>query len=181
MKETKISVILHPLRMRIIQTLVSGRRLTVQQMQELMPGTPPATLYRHLNKLVKAEIIAVVEENKIRGTVEKVYSLAEHAGQQAGEELLAASKEDHLNYFFTFLINLLGDFEKYLSQEKYDLVRDGVVYSQATIYADDSEFAEIVKSLSSIILPAVRNKPGQGRKARALATIIIPQVDSLHK
>lgn len=175
MKESKISIILHPTRMKIIQALVVGHRLTVQQISERVPEIPPATMYRHLGKLLEAELIVVVEENQVRGTIERIYSLAEHANRQANAEMLTASREDQLKYFFTFLINLLGDFEKYLSQENYDLAKDGAGYSQATIYADDKEFAELNKALGNAILQVIQNKPGQGRKARTLSTIVIPQ------
>lgn len=181
MKQTKISILLHPIRMKIIQTLLIGRRLTVQQITERVPDVPPATMYRHLNKLLEADLIAVVEEKQVRGTVEKVYSLAEHANQQSGEEILNASREDQVKYFFTYLINILGEFEKYISQENYNLLKDGVGYSQAVIYADDNEFAELAKALANTILQAAQNKPEKGRKARTLSTIIIPQVDNLHK
>jgi DNA-binding transcriptional ArsR family regulator len=174
MKESKMSIILHPIRMKIIQALAVGGRLTVQQIREVMTGIPPATMYRHLNKLLEAELIAVVEENQVRGTVEKVYGLSEQANQQTGEEMLKAPKEDQLKYFFTYLINLLGDFEKYLNQGNYDLLKDGVGYSQAAFYTNDEEFVEFNKALANIIMPVIQNKPGQGRKARTLGTIIIP-------
>lgn len=181
MKESKISILLHPIRMKMIQILLVGRRLTVQQINERMPDVPPATMYRHLNKLLEAEFIAVVEEKQVRGTVVKVYSIAEHANQQTNEEILNASGEDQVKYFFTYLINLLGEFEKYINQESYDLLKDGVGYSQATIYTDDSEFTELTKALVNTLQQAIQNKPGQGRKARTLSTIIIPQVDNHHK
>ena len=57
MKESKISILLNPIRMKIIQTLLVGQRLTVQQMNERLPDVPPATMYRHLNKLLGAELI----------------------------------------------------------------------------------------------------------------------------
>lgn len=181
MKDSKLSIILHPIRMKIIQTLVLGGRLTVQQINEHIPDVPPATMYRHLNKLLEAEIIAVVEENQIRGTIEKVYALSEQASQRTNEEMLNATKEDHIHYFFTFLINLLGDFEKYMSQEKYDLIKDGVSYSQAFIYADDSEFLELLTTIGKAIMQAAQNKPSPSRKARTLSTIIIPEADNHSK
>lgn len=174
MKESKISIVLHPIRMKMIQALLLGHRLTVQQIHEQMPDVPSATLYRHLNKLLEAELIVVVDEKQVRGTVEKAYSLSEHANQQTGEEMLNASREDQVKYFFTYLINLLGEFEKYIRQENYDLLKDGVGYSQAVFYADDNEFAELAKALANTVMPVLQNKPGQGRKARILGTIIIP-------
>jgi hypothetical protein len=143
-----------------------------------MPDIPPATMYRHLNKLTLAEIITVVEENQIRGTVEKVFSLAESVNQQTTEEIIKAPKEEQLKYFFTFLINLLGDFEKYLNKENFDLVNDGVTYSQAHIYADDKEFSELIRAIGTALQNVYLNKPASGRKARTVATIIIQGINN---
>ena len=51
----KTDIILHPVRMRILQNLAT-RNLTPLQLAEELVNVPQATLYRHLNKLV--------EENK---------------------------------------------------------------------------------------------------------------------
>ena len=77
MNQSKMKLILHPVRMKIIQSLLNGKNMTVQQLSQRAKDVPQATLYRHLNKLLEAELIQVVQENQIRGTVEKVYALKE--------------------------------------------------------------------------------------------------------
>ena len=42
-------------RMKIIQLLVNGKRMTVQKFAERMEDVPQATLYRQLNKLLEAD------------------------------------------------------------------------------------------------------------------------------
>jgi predicted ArsR family transcriptional regulator len=167
--------------MKIVQALAVGQRLTAQQIGERVPGIPSATLYRHLGKLLEAEIIAVVEENQVRGTIEKVYGLSDNANRGADEEIRNATREDQLKYFFAFLVNLLSDFDSYIGQEHYDLARDGVGYSQAMIYTNDEEFHELIKTMGDLIMRLSANTPGEGRKARSLATIIIPQKDGSRK
>ena len=44
-----------------------------------MPDVPSASLYRHIKILNDSAFIIVVEENRIRGTVENVYSLNREA------------------------------------------------------------------------------------------------------
>ncbi len=176
MKESKIDIMLHPIRMRTIQTLIGGRRLTVQQINELLPDVPQATMYRHLNKLLEAGIITVVEENQVRGTVEKVYSLAEHVEHLTKEDIDNATREDHFRYFFTFLTNLLGDFEKYLSQDKFDLISDGVGYRLATVYLNDEEFVQLQRTIADALQKVAHNEPAPGRKPRNIATIVLPQL-----
>lgn len=175
MKDTKLDIMLHPVRLRIMQTFLGNKKLTVQQISELLPDVPQATMYRHLNKLLKAGILFVVEENQIRGTVEKVYSLLDNGEQITKDDITNISKDDHLKYLFTFMLNILEDYKEYLNQETYDLVRDGVTYRQASVYLSDAEFVELMKVINTTVLKAVENKPCKERKLRKIATIVIPE------
>ena len=67
-----LNPILNPVRMRRIQSLAKNKNMTVQQIAQELTDVPQATLYRHLNKLLKAKAIVVVQENKVRGVLEKV-------------------------------------------------------------------------------------------------------------
>lgn len=175
MNQNKVNVMLHPVRMRIIQILMGNKELTVQQMSERLSNIPQATMYRHLNKLLAADIIKVVDENQIRGTVEKVYSLNQNINRMTKQDMERATGEEHFKYFFTFMLNLLGDYEKYLSQESYDVVNDGVAFRQASIYVSDDEFIHLVKEVNNALLKVIENKPNENRKLKTIATIIIPE------
>ena len=178
MNTKKMDTILHPIRMRILQTLIGGRHLTIQQIGERLTDVPQATLYRHLNKLLAAEILAIAEEKKVRGTIEKVLKINEKANLLTEKEVSEFSREDHFNYFFTFLTNLLGDFESYLSQDNFDLKADGVSYRQANLYLNDEEFIELLQTIGHAISTATKNEPTKDRKLRTIATIILPQKNS---
>lgn len=175
MKNSKAKLILHPVRMKIIQSLLSGQKLTVQQMIEIIKDVPQATLYRHLNKLVEADVITVVEEHQVRGTIEKVYAVNMQNANVSAEDLKHTTKDENLNYFLTFLMNLLGDFEQYLQGEHLDFYKDGVSYRQARLHLSDEEFIEFVMDLRYIFEKASQKAPSPGRKARNIATIIIPE------
>src|SRR5437868_1029394 len=100
MEETRADVIFHPVRIRILQALFGGRTLTAQQLVEALDGPSIATLYRHLNRLVQAGILAVVEERPIRGTQEKVYALAhDQAATFTADEVRQISREDRMRHF----------------------------------------------------------------------------------
>src|SRR5437899_614102 len=130
MKETKADLLLHPIRLRIIQAFVPPKRLTAQAIGAMLPDVPPATLYRHLNTLTRGGVLAVVERRQVRGTTEKVYALLAGGTHLSPSDLAAASKEDHLRYFTTFVATLLGDFARYLERDHADFVADGVGYRQ---------------------------------------------------
>ncbi|KKI90195.1 transcriptional regulator [Bacillus sp. SA1-12] len=171
---SKAKLILHPVRMKIVQTLIGGRELNVQQIAQKLTDVPQATLYRHLNKLVEAEVIQVVKENQIRGTVEKIYSLGESdlSGQ---EELEDVTGEEHLTLFLTFMTHLLGKYESYLNQGEIDLYKDGVGFQEALVYLSDEEFQEFLKELSALMKNVIENEPAENRKVRHIASIFIPE------
>ena len=173
MKQSKTKLILHPVRMKIIQSLINGKQLTVQQISERVKDIPQATLYRQLSTLLEADLIQVVQENQIRVTVEKVYALKEQS-INSQEEFLNLSKEEHLELFLTFTTQLLGLYENYLNQGDGDLVRDGAGYRVAMLYLSDEEYMELMKNIGSLIQKATLNEPSPERKAKNIATIIIP-------
>ncbi|MGG3449827.1 helix-turn-helix domain-containing protein [Domibacillus aminovorans] len=174
MKHSKMKLILHPVRMKIIQSLVNGRKLTVQQLTERIKDVPQATLYRHMNTLLEAEFIEVVQENQIRGTVEKVFALKEQK-PEAQEEFLNWSKEEHIELFFMFTTQLLGLYENYLNKGDVDLVKDGAGYRVANVHVTDEEYVELVQKIGALIQEASLNEPSSERKVKNLATIIIPE------
>jgi predicted ArsR family transcriptional regulator len=175
LKESKADLILHPVRMRIIQSLSSQRSLTVQQIAELLPDIPQATLYRHLNKLHKSGLLSIVKKRKIRGAVEKVYALEEQAANITHEDMAHATPDDHMRYFMTYLATLMGDFSRYLAQENFNMLEDGVMYRKATMHLSDEEFQEFLQDLAAVYQKALEKKPSKERKARQIATMIIPE------
>ncbi|MCM3440635.1 helix-turn-helix domain-containing protein [Metabacillus halosaccharovorans] len=170
---SKAKLILHPVRMKIVQTLIGRKELNVQQIQARLTEVPQATLYRHLNKLLEGNVIQVVKENQIRGTVEKFYALNEQE-QSATGDLQKLNRDEHLHLFLTFMTHVLGQYEAYLQQDEIDLVKDGVSFRQAMIYLSDQEFQEFIAEMSEVFLRVINNEPSNERKARNISTIFIP-------
>ncbi|MBN6187337.1 helix-turn-helix domain-containing protein [Aneurinibacillus sp. BA2021] len=174
-KDAKADLLLHPVRMRIIQTVAARESMTVQQMAEKLPDIPQATLYRHLNKLLAGGVLTVVEQRQIRGAVEKVYALERQGANLTLEDLRTATTDDHMRYFTTFLAVLMSEYGRYLDQDSFDLAGDGVMYRQAALHLSDEEFMEFLQELTAVYKKASEKKPGKGRRQRNIATIIIPE------
>ena len=171
--ENLIDIVMHPIRMRIIMGLV-GREMTAQQMAEALGDVPPATLYRHLNRLAEAGILTIVTERRVRGTLEKVYALTQGA-HMSSEEISALSRADLLRYFTTFVASLLDDFARYLNNtEQVNLRADGVSFTKFPLEVSDEEFAALGKAVDAAILPYLNNKPAPERKRRIGAIITMP-------
>jgi DNA-binding transcriptional ArsR family regulator len=166
-------ILLHPVRMRIVQA-IAGRRLTPSDVAARLDDVPQATLYRHVKTLFEAGVLAIAEERPVRGTSERVYVLAENAASLTPEDLASATAADHLRYFTIFLSTLLGDFGRYIQQPAADLLADGVGYRQVPLELSEQEFAELAGRLNAAIAPALANQPAPGRRRRMLTTIVMP-------
>lgn len=170
----KASLILHPVRMRIIQAMI-GKRRNVHQLQEWLPDIPQATLYRQLQKLVQAGILLVVDQKQVRGAVEKTYALAEHGSEITEEELKALDSNEHIRYFMTFLAQLLGEFGDYVQQGPIDMKRDGAGYRQAALYLSEAEWKQMATEVSAAVRKHMDHEPTPERRRYSFTTILIPE------
>jgi DNA-binding transcriptional ArsR family regulator len=171
--ENLLDVVLHPIRMRLLMAL-AGREMTAQQVAEIVGDVPPATLYRHLKRLAEAGVLTVVSERRVRGTLEKVYTLKPRSALLSPQELTAMSREDHLRAFTTFVASLLDDFTCYVNSDQFNLVADQAGYNKFPLELSDEEFAEASQAINAVLLPYLQNKSASGRKRRIVAMIVMP-------
>lgn len=169
----KADIILHPIRMKIIQVLGGGKRRSIQEIGAVLSDVPQATLYRHVNTLLDHGILQVVQENQIRGTVEKILAINETEIHNQGIEKL--SPEEHINLFTTFMTNLVGEFSHYTKQPSFDPLHDGMGYRQAMIHLNDEEWNAFIQELRAVMQKAIEKEPREDRKTRTISTIIIPK------
>lgn len=176
--EKLVDLVLHPIRMRIVMAL-AGRELTAQQMAETLGDVPPATLYRHLNRLTEAGVLVVASERRVRGTLEKAYKLGSQGAMIDPQQFAAMSREEHLRYFTTFVATLLDDFSRYMKNpEPINILTDGFGYQKFPMELNEEEFIEVAQGINAAIVPHLSNPPASGRKRRIFATIVMPDVVS---
>ena len=72
-------LLLHPVRLRIVEAFLGDRALTTTQLRAELPDVPAGSLYRHVAKLVDAGVLSVVGERRVRGAVERTYVLRDGA------------------------------------------------------------------------------------------------------
>ncbi|HUC58155.1 MAG TPA: helix-turn-helix domain-containing protein [Streptosporangiaceae bacterium] len=167
-------LLLHPVRLRIVKAFIGDRALTTNQLAAELDDIPAASLYRQVGLLTKAGVLQVVAERRVRGAVERTYSLRMFAAQVQPGEVRAMTLEDHAQAFMAYIAGLLGDFDRYLASEPADPVADGAGYRVAAMWLTDREFAELGRELAEVFLPRLANAPGEGRRRRLLYTIVLP-------
>ncbi len=170
-------ILLHPVRLRIMQAFLGDRALTTTQLASELDDVPAGSLYRHVARLADAGILRVVAERRIRGSVERTYILAHAAASIGPAELAAMTTEQHSQAFLAFAAGLIADFDRYLAAGSPDLVRDGVGYNINAMWLTDSEFLEFARDLAMLFQPRLANGPAEGRKRRIAASVFLPAPD----
>jgi DNA-binding transcriptional ArsR family regulator len=175
MTSRKFDLLLHPVRMQIVQAFVGDRQMSAQELGERLADVPPATLYRHLNALYEGGILQVAGERQVRGTTERFYTLPQERMSISPEEMRAATPGDHMRYFTTFVAGLLGSFSRYLKRPRIDLAADGVGYRQITLHLTDDELRALVADIDDRLRRELDNATGGDRTPRVITRIIMPE------
>jgi hypothetical protein len=166
-------LLLHPVRLRIVQAFLGERALTTTDLRTELPDVPPASLYRHVALLVNAGVLAIVAERRARGATERTYTLRLSAAQLSPTEVGAMTADEHRQAFMAFTAGLLGDFDRYLARKDRDPVRDGVGYRIAAVWLTDAEYVEFLRDANALIQDAMTKPPAKGRRRRILGTVLL--------
>jgi predicted ArsR family transcriptional regulator len=167
-------LLLHPVRLRIVQAFLGDRALTTGALAAELTDVPPATLYRHVARLVDAGVLQVVHQESVRGAVERTYVLRATAALITADQVAAMSVDDMRQAFLAFVAGLLGDVDRYLARDDVDPIRDRATFRLGALWLDDDEFATLLADLMRVLGPAAANPPRAGRKRRILATVLLP-------
>ena len=140
--ETEIAeVFMNPVRQRIIQYLLVHDKGTVKEMKKELSDIPSASLYRHIKILNDHEFLIVVEENRIRGTVENVYQLNRAALEVDDESGTAVQMS---------LLSLCAAFAKYFSGGHPDPRKDLLMLTSCTLTLTDEDFIKFLTELNEV-------------------------------
>jgi len=175
---TSADLLLHPVRLRVVRAFLGDRALTTSELRAELPDVPPASLYRHVARLVAGGVLAIVSERRVRGALERTYVLRTAPASVGLDELAAMIPDQHRQAFLAYVAGLIGDFDRYLDRGDVDLLRDGVSYQIAGMWLDDAEMQELIREFVTVVQPRLANAPKPGRKQRILGTILLPGSDA---
>jgi Helix-turn-helix domain len=166
-------LLLHPVRLRIVQAFLGDRALTTAQLAAELDDVPAGSLYRHVARLTAAGVLQVVAERRVRGAVERTYTLRLHAAHIGLAEAAAMTPAEHAQAFMAYAAGLLADFDRYLAAGQPD-VRDGARYNMAAMWLTDAEYADFLQDLVAIFQPRLANAPAAGRRRRMAYLVLLP-------
>ena len=167
-------LLLHPVRMRVLQALFDADPLTTAQLRERLPDIPPATMYRHIAVLAEAGVLEVVEEKRVRGTVERSYRVRKEEAVVDPSARAAMTRDDHRRAYTTFAASLMGDFDRYLAHDTASPADDGVVYRQAAVWLTEEEFTAMVEEIEHAVVSRMGNDRTADRVRRVVSLVVVP-------
>jgi Helix-turn-helix domain len=171
---TSADLLLHPVRLRIVQAFLGERELTTGELAAELDDVPAGSLYRHVARLARARVLEVVAERRIRGAVERTYRLRVAAARMSPAEVAAMSAEDHAHAFMAYVSGMLADADRYLAAGQPDPARDGADYRVGALWLTDAEYADFLCDLATMIQARVANPPGKDRRRRLLYGVVLP-------
>src|ERR1700759_31015 len=167
-------LLLHPVRLRIVKAFLGDRALTTRELAAELEDVPSGSLYRHVALLAKAGVLQVVSERRVRGAVERTYTLRLFAARITPEEARRMSADEHAEAFMVYVAGMLADADRYLASGAPDPARDGADYKVGAWWLPDADFAELPRDLSIVFQPRLANPPAPGRKRRMVYTVFLP-------
>jgi hypothetical protein len=178
---TSADLLLHPVRLRVVNAFLGDRALTTSQLAEELDDVPTGSLYRHVAKLADAGVLQVVAERRVRGIVERTYMLRLQAARIGAAEAEAMSPEEHSRAFLSYVAGLLAEADRYINGPSPDFLRDGFGYHTTAMWLSDAEFAEFGRELAKLVQPRLANAPGRARKRRLLYSVFLPGTEQRAK
>ncbi len=170
-------LILHPVRFRILETLI-GESLTTQEIADRLSDVPKSTIYRHLKLLLESEVIAIDESRPVRGVIERSYRLNQSI-RLGVEEMADMTPEEHVEYFRTYAMTLVQGFSNFVQSAavdgKIDMLPHRAGYSEAFVFATTAELDEAFAVLNNTLMGLAKNHPAAGRHKHKFVIITHPE------
>ena len=139
-----IKVLSNPVRIQVMQYLQAHGEATTKQISEAIPGVPAPTLYRHINALLKEEVLLVKEERKVRGSLERLLAIN-------AEKMLAANNSNISENAYQFLMELYMKFQKYGCKDNADPQKDRLSLRTCVLTLTDDSFDSFMRDIASVI------------------------------
>lgn len=160
-------ILLNPTRMRIIQELASGQSVTATELCEKISDVPRTTMYRHINILIDNNILSIISEKKVRGSLERTIALNTDGITKHN------TLENAAENAFGFLMCSYAKFHDYFNNEDADPGKDKVFLNNAVLMMSDLEFDEFLDELRKLLIK-YSFEPAEDRKARDISILSAP-------
>ena len=147
--EAVMDCIGNPLKARVMLLMREFGPMTPKQILQEDPRIPPASLYRALKSMEKAEVIEMVAETKVRAVVERTFYFNKSLTERI-EDVGRDDTESYCRLFMSFGLNLMRRFEEYAANGAADFSKDAVSFVSIPVYATPDQLREHMGKIMEI-------------------------------
>ena len=158
-------VVMNPVRQRIFQYFLLHETGTVKQIRQALPELASASLYRHIKILTDHDVLTVVGENRIRGTVESIYQLNKKA---------LAVEDEGGSAVQMSLLRICASFARYFAADHADPKKDMLLLTNCTLLLTDEEFSHFLSEINEIAIKYMKAEAAEGSRLRQITLISSP-------
>lgn len=159
-----IKILSSPVRMQVMQYLQIHGEATTKQISEAITDVPTPTLYRHINTLLKEEMLTVKEERKVRGSLERLLILNK-------DKFTALENGNIADVAYQFLMEIYTRFQKYGMNPDTDPRKDRLSMRTRMFCLTDEEFDAFMQDIGAIMDKYGEKSDG---KKRSISFICAP-------
>ena len=164
----------NPIKCKLLLEIYSVGRATAKQLSEKYSDIPQATLYRYLKRMTDEGILKIAEENQIRGTIEKTYTLAIPLNTGIADSMDTNPGDALMLMFMDYMMGFMKQFQDYCKRPEIDIQKDMPCFSLAPIYASNEELESAMLELGKIIQGLLANPPAPDRTLRTIGLMVTP-------
>lgn len=160
-----INIFSNPVRIQVMQYLQTHGEATTKQISEAISDIPAPTLYRHINTLLKEEVLLVKEERKVRDSLERLLAINV-------KKMSAVADSDISETAYQFLMELYMKFHKYAYKGNADPQKDRLSLRTCIFTLTDDSFDNFMQDIAVVI--DKYQKAEENGKLRSISFISAP-------
>lgn len=138
-----VKLLSNPIRIRVMQYLQTYGEATTKQISEALKDISIPTLYRHINVMVKEEILLIKEERKVRGSLERLLAIN-------NEKMSSTVHSNIADTSYKFLMELYMRFQKYSCNVDADLKKDRISLTTCILKLTDDSFDDFINEIIKV-------------------------------
>lgn len=148
-----------------MQYLQTHGEATTKQISEAITDVPAPTLYRHINTLLKEEVLFVKDERKVRGSLERLLAI--------NVEKMAKTVNSSISETaYQFLMELFMKFQRYSGKADADPQKDRLSLRTRIFTLTDNSFDSFMQEIGAVM--EKYQKAEEDGKLRSISFISAP-------
>ncbi|WP_026831397.1 hypothetical protein [Exiguobacterium antarcticum] len=165
------------IRFKIALELIDrDKGLSIMQLNKLLSDVPQATLYRHVNAMLKDSLLKVVGIQRVGKVEEKIYALNTSGYKIKEEDWASATYDEKVNFVSFYFMYILQKYKNYHDKLTTTDSPDKATFSLVKLNLSDEIFHSFQSELGTLLEKyyELSTKKEEDETKRTVSLVIIP-------